>query len=206
MSVLTKWSIRTRLMALLLLFTMGVAGLTWITSVKQESSIMTERQAATRSVVQVALGVVQYFGGLQTSGKMTQAEAQKSAIDAVRGLRYSGQEYFWINDMHPTMVMHPIQPELDGTDLTENKDPNGKYLFVEFVTVVKAHGAGFVDYLWPKPGAANPQPKVSYVAGYQPWGWVIASGVYVDDVRTAALAASRFLPAPSGLPSRQLTW
>lgn len=190
MAGLAKFSIRTRLMGLVALFTIGVVALTWITATKQESSIMTERQNATRAVVQESLGVVEYFGGLEKSGAMTRQAAQKSAIDAVRGLRYSGQEYFWINDMHPTMIMHPFKPELDGTDLTNNVDPNGKHLFVEFVNVVKAHGAGFVDYLWPKPGAASPQPKVSYVAGYEPWGWVIGSGVYVDDVQTAAFAAS----------------
>lgn len=199
MSGLRKLSIRTRLMLMVVVFTVGVAGLTWITAVKQESSIMTERQNATRSVVEVALGVVQYFGGLQDSGQMTQDQAQKAAMDAVRELRYSGQEYFWINDMHPTMVMHPFKPELDGTDLTGNVDPNGKHLFVEFVNEVKAHGAGFVDYLWPKPGAQDPQPKVSYVAGYQPWGWVIGSGVYVDDVQTAAFAASLWVLAGGGV-------
>jgi methyl-accepting chemotaxis protein len=194
-----KLSIRARLMLLVALFTVGVAGLTWITAVKQGSSIMTERQNATESVVEVALGVVQYYGGLDESGAMTQDQAQKSAMDAVRGLRYAGQEYFWINDMHPTMIMHPFKPELDGTDLTGNVDPNGKHLFVEFVNEVKAHGAGFVDYLWPKPGAADPQPKVSYVAGYQPWGWVIGSGVYVDDVQTAAFAASLWVLAGGGV-------
>jgi methyl-accepting chemotaxis protein len=199
MSGLAKYSIRTRLLVLVALFTVGVAGLTWITAVKQQSSIMAERQDATRSVVQVALGVVEYFGELEKSGQMTKAEAQKSAMDAVRTLRYSGQEYFWINDMHPTMIMHPFKPELDGTDLTENADPNGKHLFVEFVKEVQAHGAGFVDYLWPKPGAADPQPKVSYVAGYEPWGWVIGSGVYVDDVQTAAFAASLWVLAGGGV-------
>lgn len=198
-SGLVKLSIRTRLMVLLVLFTLGVAGLTWITALKQESSIMAERQAATRSVVQVALGVVEYFGGLEQSGQLTEAQAQKAAMDAVRDLRYSGDEYFWINDMHPTMVMHPFKPELDGTDLTENVDPNGKHLFVEFVNEVKAHGAGFVDYLWPKPGASAPQPKVSYVAGYAPWGWIIGSGVYVDDVETAAFAASMWVLAGGGV-------
>src|SRR5690606_17952817 len=99
-----------------------------------------------------------------------------------------GEEYFWINDMHPTMIMHPFKPELDGTDLTDDADPDGKHLFVEFVKAVEAAGAGFVDYQWPKPGADAPQPKISYVAGYEPWGWVIGSGVYVDDVRTVAVA------------------
>ena len=100
----------------------------------------------------------------------------------IKGLRYEGQEYLWINDMKPVMVMHPFKPELDGKDLAGFKDPNGKALFVAFVDVVKAKGAGYVDYLWPKPGASAPVPKVSYVQGFAPWGWLIGSGIYVDDV------------------------
>ncbi len=81
--------------------------------------------------------------------------------------------------------MHPIRPELEGKDLSENKDPDGKRLFVAFVDKVKAEGAGFVPYLWPKPGQEQPVQKVSYVKGFEPWGWVIGSGVYVDNVDAA---------------------
>ncbi|MFZ4626544.1 MAG: methyl-accepting chemotaxis protein, partial [Rhodoferax sp.] len=80
-----------------------------------------------------------------------------------------------------------VKPELDGTDLTDNKDPTGKRLFVEVVNIVKASGAGFVPYMWPKPGSANPVPKISYVKGFAPWGWVIGTGVYVDTVDAAVL-------------------
>jgi methyl-accepting chemotaxis protein len=84
--------------------------------------------------------------------------------------------------MHPTMIMHPTKPELDGTDLTANKDPNGKALFVEFVNVCRQQGQGFVDYMWPKPGEKKPQPKISYVKLHSEWGWIVGSGIYVDDV------------------------
>ncbi|MDP2256531.1 MAG: cache domain-containing protein, partial [Polaromonas sp.] len=109
-------------------------------------------------------------------------------MQAIRGLRYSGTEYFWINDMQPRMLMHPINPALEGKDLSGNKDPTGKHLFVEFVTTVKASGAGFVPYMWAKPGNDQPVPKVSYVKGFAPWGWIIGSGVYVDTVEAAILS------------------
>ena len=80
------------------------------------------------------------------------------------------------------MIMHPYKPELNGTDLTENKDPQGKHLFLEMVKVCRRSGGGFVDYRWPKPGATAPVPKVSYVKLYEPWGWIVGSGIYVDDV------------------------
>ena len=87
--------------------------------------------------------------------------------------------------MHPRMVMHPIRPELNGQDLSGNKDPNGLALFVEFVRTVKAQGAGFVPYMWPKAGSDTPVEKTSYVKGFEPWGWVIGSGVYIDTVNAA---------------------
>ena len=75
--------------------------------------------------------------------------------------------------MHPRMVMHPIKPEMNGSDLSNYKDPAGTLLFVEFVNVVRKDGSGFVPYQWPKPGFDKPQPKLSYVVGFAPWNWVI---------------------------------
>ncbi|MBO9685891.1 MAG: cache domain-containing protein [Mitsuaria chitosanitabida] len=120
------------------------------------------------------------------AGGLTDAEARKLAAAEIGKIRYSGNEYIWINDMTPKMVMHPIKPELNDKDLSGNKDPNGLKLFVAFVDTVKAQGAGFVDYLWPKPGSSDPEPKRSYVSGFKPWGWVIGSGVYTDDVAAIA--------------------
>ncbi|WP_435742258.1 methyl-accepting chemotaxis protein [Nocardioides sp. SYSU DS0663] len=182
------WSIRTRLVAIVVLFAVGIAVLAAVASARMESRVMAERKESTRNVVETALGVVEHYGALQDAGELTEAEAQRAALGVLERLRYSGEEYFWVNDMGPTMLMHPIKPELNGTDLNANEDPDGNRLFVEFVETVQADGAGFVDYQWPKPGSEAPQPKVSYVVGYQPWGWVVGSGVYVDDVSTVALS------------------
>ncbi|MBT8370142.1 MAG: cache domain-containing protein, partial [Deltaproteobacteria bacterium] len=118
-------------------------------------------------------------------------EKQQKAAELIKALRYGpeNKDYFWINDMHPTMVMHPYKAELDGKDLSGFKDPNGKKLFVEFVNVCKEKGKGFVDYYWPKYGAEEPQPKLSYVKLFAPWNWVIGSGVYME-VAEAKLQAN----------------
>ncbi|NLE70540.1 MAG: methyl-accepting chemotaxis protein [Actinomycetales bacterium] len=186
-------SIAAKLGVVLVLLAAGFAVVSVLASLRADARIMTERRDATRAVVETALGVVEHFGREADAGRMTTAAAQEAAIAAVRELRYSGEEYFWINDMTPTMVMHPFKPELDGTDLSDDVDPDGTHLFLEMVDVVRADGAGFVAYQWPKPGAEAPQPKISYVAGYEPWGWVIGSGVYVDDVRATAMAEARTL-------------
>ncbi|MFV8257705.1 cache domain-containing protein [Bdellovibrio bacteriovorus] len=149
-------------------------------------SMYEDRRVAIRSTVDIATKVLEFYHDQYQQKILTEEEAKKQALKAVSKLRYSGNEYFWINDLHPTMLMHPIKPELDGKDLTGFKDPNGFHLFVAFAEKGKtAEGEGFVPYLWPKPGSPNPEPKISFVRNFKPWQWIVGSGVYVDDVETA---------------------
>lgn len=109
---------------------------------------------------------------------------RKELLNIVRYTRFDGgRGYLWVNDMHPRMVMHPIQPQLDGKDLSNYRDSHGNLVFKEFVDVVRKHGSGFVKYYWPKPGETEAVPKISYVRAFKPMGWVIGSGVYLDEVK-----------------------
>ena len=137
----------------------------------------------TEHVVQSAASILKHFHNLESAGSLSREQAQKQAMEVVRGLRYDGQEYFWINDQTPVMLMHPMNAKLEGQNLSGFKDPDGKALFNEMVAITRSQGAGQVDYRWPKPGATDPVPKISYVELFQPWGWIIGSGVYVDDVQ-----------------------
>ncbi|EGI78543.1 methyl-accepting chemotaxis protein [Hylemonella gracilis] len=175
-------SLGKRLGSLIVSAILGLILLLTFSMVSERSLLLQERKDAVRQATEVAYGLMAHFHDQAVKGQMSMDEAKQRALSAVKALRYSGSEYFWINDMHPRMVMHPIRPELDGKDLTENKDPNGKHLFVEMVKVVKAQGAGDVDYMWPKPGHSTPVQKVSHVKGFEPWGWMVGSGVYIDTV------------------------
>ena len=167
---------------------LGVMVLTSWFLLSEKNLMMDERQSGVQQTVEAAHGLITHYHELAGKGVMSEEVAKQSAINAVRSLRYSGSEYFWINDMQPRMLMHPFNTKLEGKDLTENKDPTGKHLFVEFVKTVKASGSGFVFYMWPKPGSGNPVQKVSYVKGFAPWGWIIGSGVYVDTVEQAFIS------------------
>jgi len=150
---------------------------------------MHSRMEATRSHVDVAYGVLAWAHAQEKAGVVDRAQAQALARQAVATLRYGGgKEYFWINDMHPRVVMHPVKPELDGKDVGGMKDPNGLPLFRAFVETVQKQGQGYVAYQWPRPGSDKPVDKISYVRGFEPWGWVIGSGVYVDDVHGQLVA------------------
>ncbi len=178
----TTMTLKARLLSLVAVVVVGLLVMTAMFLIQGRQQMMHDKEYKTRNVVEVAYGVLEASHALEKSGALSRADAQAQARNLLRGMRYDKDEYFWINDMQPAMVMHPIRPELDGKDLTGNKDPDGKALFVEMVKVVKAGGAGFVDYQWNKPGNDKPVPKISYVKGFEPWGWVVGSGIYVDDV------------------------
>jgi methyl-accepting chemotaxis protein len=165
------------LVAVAMLF---VLGLLMIQQVRTD--LYKGKEVMTQNIVETANGILSYYHQLEATGTLSTAEAQKAAMDQIRVLRYGQNDYFWINDMAPTMVMHAMKPELEGQNLSNLKDPNGKALFNEMVKIARLQGAGLVDYMWAKPGEQDPVPKISYVELFKPWGWIIGTGIYVDDV------------------------
>lgn len=185
---LFKLSVSRRLVVLVGFAVAAMAVLVGVLMTSERAMLLRERQDSVRQAVETAHGILVHFHGLAAKGSMPEDEAKQRAKEAVRTLRYSGEEYFWINDMHPKVVMHPIRPELEGQDQGQRKDPNGKFLYVEFVEIVKKSGGGYVDYMWPKPGSDVPVDKAAYVKGFAPWGWIVGSGVYVDTVQATFLS------------------
>lgn len=142
--------------------------------------------------VQSVFNILSVYNDRVEKKELTLEQAQAQAKLLIKQLRYQGNEYFWINNQQPQMIMHPFKPELDGKDLSENKDPSGKKLFVEMVRAVENEkGEGYVEYQWVKPNTDKPLPKVSYVKLFKPWGWIVGSGVYVDDVQLAVAQSKK---------------
>jgi methyl-accepting chemotaxis protein len=179
---LANASIKTKFWLIVALGLTGMAIAQVLVLHDMRSGLLADRRAKTQELVEVAYTLLAHYESRVRSGALTTAQAQDQAKAALHDLRYDRDEYFWINDMTPRMVMHPFKPDLDGKDLSNFADPNGKKLFVAFVDTVRRDGAGFVDYYWPKPGHDKPVPKISYVKGFAPWGWIVGSGIYVDDL------------------------
>ncbi|AWI74963.1 chemotaxis protein [Parazoarcus communis] len=188
-------SLRSRLIALTVATVIGLCVLFVVVLMSERQQLMTDRQEKVRNLVEVAHATVSHFEKLAANGTLELADAQKAAKEVLRTMRYDRNEYFWINDLNDLMVMHPIRGDLEGKKLDQLKDANGKLLFVEFNSVVKTKGAGFVDYVWAKPGSDAPVPKVSYVKGSDAWKWVIGTGIYVDDVDAIFKAKALWLLA-----------
>ena len=177
------WGMRSKILSLffvtILIFLGGLLG--YFIPVVGDS-LMTEKEVATKSAVETAYTVMAHYGSLAAEGKISKEEAQARTKETLRAVRYMGDNYYWINNLDPTIVMHPMSPKLEGQNVGDKADPNGVRLFIEMVNVCKEHGKGFVPYMWPKPGFAEPKAKISYVMLYKPWGWIVGSGIYVDDV------------------------
>lgn len=147
-----------------------------------EHSLYQDREAKTRDIVDASSAVLEKFYQLEQAGELTREQAQQQAKSIIELMRYDGQQYLWLHDMQPVMVMHPFSTHLVGNDISQTTDANGLRLFVEMNKVVQRQGSGFVNYMWQKPGQSGAEAKISYVKGFKPWGWVLGSGIYVDDV------------------------
>ncbi len=183
MNTLRRLSISRRLWLILLVAMAMLLALGLLMLKQIHEDLYQGKVQKTQHVVQTASGILNHYHGLETAGTLSREAAQQQALAVVRQLRYDHDDYFWINDLRPYMVMHPTNPKLDGKDLSAIKDPDGFALFNEMASLAKIKGAGMVDYRWPKPGSDAPVQKTSYVQLFEPWGWVIGSGVYIDDMQ-----------------------
>jgi len=166
----------------LILSLLCLAGVSIYNAYQIRATRLGERKADLQHVSENALSVVKTFAGRAAAGTLPLAEAQKEAMDSIRDMRYGEGGYFIIVNAQPTVLMHPMRPELVGKDLGNYKDPNGVYVFKEIVASVERDGRGFSAYAFPRPGATEPSPKIGYSIAYQPWGWIINTGLYVDDI------------------------
>jgi len=192
---MARLKVRGRINLIGVVAALGLTALLCISLFHLSSVMHRDIERSTRQAVETARSVVAHYHAEEVAGRMTRADAQRAALSAVKAMRYDGTEYFWINDLHPTMLMHPTKPEMNGTDLTSYRDPTGKAHFVEMANIARTKGAGFLSYKWTRPGQKDAQPKLSYVAGFAPWGWVIGSGVFIDRINAAIFDAALYLSA-----------
>ena len=168
-----------------------------------KTAIMDRKREMIRELTHSALSVLSEFHQMEQDGVISRTDAQQNAATVIEYLRYGaeGKDYFWITDMHPNMIMHPYIPELNGTDLSDYQDPEGKRLFTAFVNTVKLSGEGYVDYMWQwKDDPSRIVPKLSYVKQFEPWKWIIGTGIYLDDVdREIAALTKRLLLISLGI-------
>ena len=161
-----------------------------------EQTLVERKREMIRELTNSAWSVLAAYHADEQMGALTRDEAQAAAAGVISELRYGEErlDYFWIQDTAPTMVMHPYRTDLDGEDLSGFTDPRGVAIFTEFAQLVEAEDEGYLDYVWQWfDDPDRLEPKESYVKGFEPWDWVIGTGLYIDDVQAEIARIERDL-------------
>ena len=167
----------------------------WENHLYHRKTLLVERQNLLSDVTAIAFGVIKNAREKYLHNEITEVEAKKLAMDTIRNMRFSaGAGYFWIQDCQkpiPHMLMHPVVPALDqklcNADVCYTALDDGSNLNTKFVEVCEQSkdNQAFLPYRWPKPteeGLSEIQPKLSFVKIYPEWGWLIGTGLYIDDI------------------------
>ena len=178
-----RFSLGLRIYSIIGLSFCSLIGLAAMQANNLADSLKQQRQSELSHLAQLAKDIAREEYDAALRDHSPDELARKTAAARIGKLRYGNDDYFWINDLGARMIMHPVKPEMEGQNYADLKDSTGKRFFAEFLDLVKSKGSGYVYYQWPKPGSDAPQPKLSYVTGFEPWGWVIGTGVYIDDIQ-----------------------
>lgn len=178
----------TKLLIIVLTSLIGITSIGVFGSITISDTLYKDRQESLKHVIETSVSVVKSYYQLSQTGEVTEEDAKASALRALEAIRYNGSDYLWVNDLDTVVLMHPVAPQFVGKAQDQFKDSYGRYLYREVVDIAKKNGKGSISYHWPKPGSDEPIEKVSYVELFKPWGWVVGTGLYVDDVREAQQA------------------
>ncbi len=161
-----------------------------------EAHLLNDRREMLARMTQLCCEIMSELEIQVQNHQLSREQAQTKAIQQIGALRYGSKkkDYFWINDMSGVMIMHPYRKDLVGKSILNLVDKNGKHFVRAFIRVVKRSGKGFVEYLWQwqdDPGKIV--PKISHVRGFKPWGWIVGTGMYLEDVTLKIAGMTRKL-------------
>ncbi|WP_319411875.1 cache domain-containing protein [uncultured Cohaesibacter sp.] len=191
-------SLSTKLYALVGFFTLAFLVLLAYQIQTLSTHLAESKRTETKGAVEAAYYIADYYHKKALKGELSDEEAQEIAKNAVRGMRYQKSKYVFVYDYNYYNVAHPVQPEKEGKDLSMVKDGKGKLYVQEFVNQAKQHGEGFVQYWW-KDTKGVFHEKQSFVMGFEPWGWMIGSGMLVDSINGVLWDATLHAGAITGL-------
>lgn len=138
-----------------------------------------------KSEIQGTIAILQGEYDQYLAGEKTEEEAKYDAKETIRAMRYRDDQsgYFWIDDTDYILVMHPILPENEGNNRYELQDPNGVMIVQEIMRVCSTpEGGGYNEFYFTKSDGVTVAPKIAYSQIFEPWGWVVSTGNYTDDI------------------------
>jgi PAS domain S-box-containing protein len=187
----------------LLAISLFVVSLFWVLIPSFEDRLLERKRHTIRELTNVAFSVLSEYEVEVRQGRISEEEARRAAAARIQDLRYGdeGKDYFWVTDLHPRMVMHPYRTDLNGQDLTGFQDPLGSRIFVEIVNALKNRDEAYVQYVWQwKDNPERLEPKQSFIKKFEPWGWIVGTGLYLDDVhREIGVMTARLIQISAGI-------
>jgi two-component system NarL family sensor kinase len=145
-----------------------------------QQAYLASKQAELEHYIQLASHAIAHLTASGRHDPATLDEAKR----ILQSLSFGDDGYFFVYDMQGRNLMHPRQPELVGRDLWDLRDPGGAPTIQNLIAVAK-QGGGLVRYSWVKPSTQKPAPKLGYVVAIPDWGWIMGTGLYLDDVEAA---------------------
>jgi len=149
---------------------------------QRRAEMMDDRKVELRHVLDMAEGIVR-GGKLRVREGVPLAEAKRDVARQLSQMRYGEDGYVGAFGDNYDLLVHP-DPKLVGTNVRATRDSQGQPLFENLYAQGKA-GGGYVRYLFPRPGSEDSLPKLTYAAYDAEWGWLMFTGLYVDDVDAA---------------------
>ncbi|PKU25151.1 methyl-accepting chemotaxis protein [Telmatospirillum siberiense] len=188
-----RFGISLKLISLVFGGVAGIAALAAFALYFMHQAMLDDRVDKVKNLVETAVTVAKSYHDRAQAGEFDQATAQKLAKEQIRAMRYGKGEYFTIFNRKGIAVMHALLPKTEGLDRTDNQDATGIPIVRRYIEMVQGKGGGALFYMFPRPGEKVPVPKVSYALGFEPWEWIVATGIYIDDVDAEfTLVATRF--------------
>ncbi|OKH87575.1 methyl-accepting chemotaxis protein [Thalassospira sp. TSL5-1] len=179
---LSNFSIAAKLRLLLVLVAIALCIPTIFDLFTLRTVLVDDRKENIRQIVDMAATSMQRLADMAKSGDISEEDAKKQALDIVSGMRYDGDNYVFVMDAKGTIIMHPITRSLVGKDTNDIRDVNDKAFLTNLISAAKKGDGGYVNYVWAKPDNSGTAPKLSYARSFKPWGWILTTGIYVDDV------------------------
>ena len=141
-----------------------------------------DRKEIARERIELAHDILNHYHTEEKTGRISLGEAQRMALSVLSGIRMSDHEYYWVTDSGSVLLMHPYEPDLVGQNISDLRDAQGRPFVAEFEVIVGRQGKGFTSYLWPRAGSPEPMSKIGFAKGFEPWGWIIGSAVFAEDI------------------------
>lgn len=152
-------------------------------------SLVQEKEQQIKDLTYMGVSILDHFYSMEATGQLTRRDAQMHATSLIRDLRFGpkGMDYFWVNDATPQIIVHPFRGDLEGVNLHTAQEGEYLHLYSSFVDIAQGPGEGYIQYEWQYyDQQRRMESKLSYVKAFEPWGWIIGTGMYLGDVEKAA--------------------